>query len=167
MADLDSRRVGRAVMQEVAEIRIRSCGTDQSIGAALARRTKVGLGRSWRARRRASLGPRAFCMRLDEPDPVAAWQDHVDQLKQRADTLTDLRPDALRYRGPGTDLTVGLLPTSRWVGGASETATGIRFVANMPTEEASTAPDRRRAEGTAPVQRCRSRCRARSCAASN
>ena len=90
----------------------------------------------------------AFCMRLDEPDPVAAWQDHVDQLKQRADTLTALRPDALRYRGPGTDLTVGLLPTSRWVGGASETATGIRFVANMPTEEVFTAPDRRRAEGT-------------------
>jgi aminopeptidase len=90
----------------------------------------------------------AFCMRLDEADPVTAWQEHADQLQQRASTLTTLRPDALRYRGPGTDLTVGLLPTSRWVGGASETAAGIRFIANMPTEEIFTAPDCRRAEGT-------------------
>jgi aminopeptidase len=87
-------------------------------------------------------------MRLDEPDPVAAWQDHVDVLQRRADRLTTLRPDALRYRGPGTDLTVGLLPTSRWVGGASETAAGIPFIANLPTEEIFTAPDCRRAEGT-------------------
>jgi aminopeptidase len=87
-------------------------------------------------------------MRLDEPDPVAAWQEHVEGLQRRADTLTELRVDALRYRGPGTDLTVGLLPTSRWVGGASETESGIRFVANMPTEEIFTAPDCRRADGT-------------------
>jgi aminopeptidase len=87
-------------------------------------------------------------MRLDEPDPVAAWREHVEDLQNRADALTERRIDALRYRGPGTDLTVGLLPTSRWVGGASETASGIRFVANMPTEEVFTAPDCRRAEGT-------------------
>jgi len=90
----------------------------------------------------------ADCMRLDEPDPVEAWRRHVEDLQKRADSLTERRVDALRYRGPGTDLTVGLLPSSRWVGGASETATGIRFVANMPTEEIFTAPDCRRAEGT-------------------
>jgi aminopeptidase len=89
-----------------------------------------------------------FAMRLDEPDPVAAWREQGVRLKERAATLNALRPDALRFRGPGTDLTVGLLPNSRWDGGGSETASGIRFFANMPTEEIFTAPDCRRAEGT-------------------
>ena len=149
MADLDSGRVGRALMQEVSEI-INSQLRDRSVnwcgvGAPNAGWAQQMFGdpdveRLWDLV--------AFCMRLDEPDPVAAWQDHVDQLQQRADRLTELRPDALRYRGPGTDLTIGLLPTSRWAGGASDTASGIRFVANMPTEEIFTAPDCRRAEGT-------------------
>src|SRR5439155_1574535 len=59
----------------------------------------------------------AFCMRLDEPDPVAAWRDHIARLKAREAALNDLRVDALRYRGPGTDLTVGLLPSVRWLAG--------------------------------------------------
>ena len=43
--------------------------------------------------------------------------------------------------GPGTDLTVGLLPESRWQGVESETAQGLPYVANMPTEEIFTTPD--------------------------
>ena len=149
MADLDSGRVGRALMQEVTEI------TNSQLGERSVNWCGVGAPNEGWARQvfgepdvERLWDLVAFCMRLDEPDPVAAWRDHVDQLQQRADTLTELRPHALRYRGPGTDLTVGLLPVSRWVGGASETATGIRFVANMPTEEIFTAPDCRRAEGT-------------------
>src|SRR5205823_606285 len=57
-------------------------------------------------------------------------------------------PDALHYRGPGTDLTIGLLPTARWGSAGFKTAGGIRYVANMPTEEIFTTPDSRRAEGT-------------------
>jgi len=149
MADLDGGRVGRALMQEVTEIAMGQL-RDNSVNWC-------GIGAPNEGWARQMFGEPdverlwdlvAVCMRLDEADPVAAWQDRSDQLQQRADTLTELRPDALRYRGPGTDLTVGLLPTSRWVGGASETATGIRFVANMPTEEIFTAPDCRRAEGT-------------------
>jgi aminopeptidase len=149
MADLDGGRVGRALMHEVTEIVMRRliennvnwCG----VGAPNAGWAQQVFGepdveRLWEVV--------SFCMRLDEPDPVAAWRGHVDSLQKRADALTGLRPDALRYRGPGTDLTVGLLPTSRWVGGASETESGIRFVANMPTEEVFTAPDCRRADGT-------------------
>jgi aminopeptidase len=90
----------------------------------------------------------AFCMRLDEPDPVAAWREHSDRLKARAAALNDLRPDALHYRGPGTDLTVGLLPGVRWLGGGSDTSTGIPYIANMPTEEVFTSPDAARTEGT-------------------
>src|SRR5436305_992468 len=79
---------------------------------------------------------------------VAAWRDHTARLKARAETLNELRPDALRYRGPGTDLTVGLLPGVHWLGGGSDTATGITYVANMPTEEIFTSPDAARTEGT-------------------
>src|SRR5262249_46394307 len=82
-----------------------------------------------------------------EPDPVAAWREHLDRLDARAAALTGHRPDALRYRGPGTDLTVGLLPTARWASARFGTAGGIAFVAHMPTEEIFTAPDSRRAEG--------------------
>jgi aminopeptidase len=149
MADLDGARVGRARMEEVTEIVLRQLGEDSvnwcGVGAPNEGWAQQVLGepdleRLWELV--------ADCMRLDEPDPVAAWRDHVDELQRRADSLTERRIDALHYRGPGTDLTVGLLPTSRWVGGASETASGIRFVANMPTEEVFTAPDCRRAEGT-------------------
>ncbi len=64
-------------------------------------------------------------MRLDEDDPVAAWREHLDRLDARAAALTELRPDAIRYRGPGTDLTVGLLPTAFWGSARFHTAAGI------------------------------------------
>ena len=89
----------------------------------------------------------AHACRLDEPDPVAAWQDHIASLEARCALLNERRFDAIRFRGPGTDLTLGLLPQSRWRGGADETDQGLRYVANLPTDEVFTSPDRRRAEG--------------------
>jgi aminopeptidase len=89
----------------------------------------------------------AFCTRLDEEDPVAAWRTHVERLERRAATLDELHLDAVRYRGPGTDLTVGLLAESRWLAARMETADGRKFVPNMPTEEVFTTPDCRRADG--------------------
>jgi aminopeptidase len=87
------------------------------------------------------------CVRLDEPDPAAAWQAHIRKLGRRAQALDALQVDALHFQGPGTDLTVGLLPESRWMGVESETVDGVAFVANMPTEEVYTTPDARRTEG--------------------
>ena len=87
------------------------------------------------------------CVRLDEPDPAAAWNAHIDTLGRRAKSLDALEIDTLRFTGPGTDLTVGLLPQSRWMGVESETVDGVTFVANMPTEEVYTTPDARRTEG--------------------
>jgi aminopeptidase len=89
----------------------------------------------------------AHVCRLDEPDPVAAWNTHVADLETRCVLLNERRFDALRFRGPGTDLTVGLLPNSRWRGGAGETVHGLRYVPNLPTDEVYTSPDCRRAEG--------------------
>jgi aminopeptidase len=86
-------------------------------------------------------------VRLDEADPLAAWEEHVATLTRRAEQLNERALDALRFRGPGTDLTIGLLPQSRWVAAGSETAYGQFYVPNLPTEEVFTTPDYRRTEG--------------------
>src|SRR3989440_3287196 len=85
--------------------------------------------------------------RLDEDDPVAAWRERSSVLKGVAQRLTDVRFDAIHLEGPGTDLTVGLLPTSRWIGGGDATIDGIPHMANLPTEEVFTTPDPDRTEG--------------------
>ena len=149
MADLDGERVGRAMPLEAAEINRRQhaehsvnwCG----VGAPTEGWAREVLGepdvdRLWELV--------AFCFRLDEADPVAAWREHLDRLEARAYALTGLRADALRYRGPGTDFTVGLLSSARWGSARFRTAGGIEYVANMPTEEIFTTPDSQRAEGT-------------------
>jgi aminopeptidase len=87
-------------------------------------------------------------VRLDEPDPIAAWHEHVERLVGRARTLNDRKFDAVRFRGPGTDLLVGLHAGSIWQSAHNETAWGRTFVPNMPTEEVFTTPDARRTEGT-------------------
>jgi aminopeptidase len=86
-------------------------------------------------------------VRLDSPDPVTAWRERLARLEQRSALLTERRFDAVRFRGPGTDLTVGLLQDARWIGGAAETRWGQRHCVNLPTEEVFTTPDRRRTEG--------------------
>ena len=90
----------------------------------------------------------AHAMRLDEPDPAAAWSARLDELEARARTLTERRFDALRYRGPGTELEIGLIDGSAWIAGRKATTSGQTHVANMPTEEVFTSPHRLRADGT-------------------
>jgi aminopeptidase len=85
--------------------------------------------------------------RLDSPDPIAAWQTHLTALAARSDRLNERRYTALRFTGPGTDLTVGLPRGHLWVSGASTSLNGIRFVANLPTEEVFTIADRHRVDG--------------------
>ncbi|MGC9220864.1 MAG: aminopeptidase [Solirubrobacteraceae bacterium] len=86
-------------------------------------------------------------LRLDEPDPSAAWQARLAQLHSISSRLNELALDHLRYEGPGTELTVGLLPASTWMSGAMENIHGVRFTANLPTEETFTAPDPQRVDG--------------------
>ena len=64
-------------------------------------------------------------MRLDEADPAAAWRARVKMIHDAAAALNARRFDAIRLRGEGTDLTVGLLPSSTWTGGAMDTVGGI------------------------------------------
>jgi aminopeptidase len=90
----------------------------------------------------------AHSVRLDERDPVAAWREHVARLRARCELLDGYAFDALRFTGPGTDLTVGLIPGARWSGGGQTTVAGVEHVPNLPTEEVFTCPDWRRTEGT-------------------
>jgi aminopeptidase len=85
--------------------------------------------------------------RLDAEDPVAAWRRRMAGLTQAAGKLDELRFDALRFEGPGTDLRVGLLPSSRWVCAEIETVDGIPHAPNLPTEEVFTTPDPARVDG--------------------
>jgi aminopeptidase len=90
----------------------------------------------------------AHALRLDEPDPATAWAARLDELQARARELTERGFSALRYRGPGTDLEVGLIEGGRWLAGRERTVHGQVHAPNLPTEEVFTSPHRERAEGT-------------------
>jgi aminopeptidase len=165
LADVDGERVGKTQMKDLNEEYLRQANellVNWTILAApnegWAQQVFGEPDTSERARAlRASGGASslleklweavAFATRLDEDDPVAAWREHVERLGARADAVNALGLDAIRFRGPGTDLTVGLLPESRFGYAVYETVDGIRHVVNMPTEEIYAAPDWRRTEG--------------------
>ncbi|WP_137149903.1 aminopeptidase [Devosia sp. FKR38] len=85
--------------------------------------------------------------RVHVDDPIAAWAEHNANLKARWSWLNGKAFSALKYTGPGTDLTVGLADGHRWKGGASEAKNGITCNPNIPTEEVFTTPHRLRVEG--------------------
>jgi len=149
LADLDPSRVGKARPIKALEAQLAS-QNGRTVNWNIAAYPTAGqaqqvfgepdVERLWEAYQSA--------VRLDQPDPVAAWQTQSDKLVARAKQLDEHAFDAIHFDGPGTDLTVGLLPGARWLGGGGETVDGIFHVANLPTEEVFTAPDWRRTEGT-------------------
>jgi aminopeptidase len=148
LADLDPVRVGRARMTALVDASLKQA-TEHRVSWTIAAYPNEGwagavfgepdVQRLWDAV--------ASAVRLDEADPVAAWRRHVDRLSERAGQMNERHFDALRFRGPGTDLVVGLLPGSRWESAHVETVWGQPHVPNLPTEEIFTTPDRRRTEG--------------------
>ena len=85
--------------------------------------------------------------RVDGSDPVAAWATHNAELRRRTEHLNAQRYAALHFRGPGTDLTVGLADGHEWHGGATTAKNGIVCNANIPTEEVFTTPHALRVSG--------------------
>jgi aminopeptidase len=85
--------------------------------------------------------------RISSPDPVADWAAHNARLKERQEWLTGMNFRALKYSGPGTDLTLGLADGHAWKGGASVSRNGIACNPNIPSEEVFTTPHRLRVEG--------------------
>jgi len=85
--------------------------------------------------------------RIDTPDPVSAWRVHDCHLQERARRLNEKRFAALQYRGPGTDLRIGLADDHAWLGGGTIARNGLPCIPNMPTEEVFTTPHKDRADG--------------------
>jgi len=85
--------------------------------------------------------------RIDQADPVAAWKTHDAGLHARAEQLTAKQYAALHFKGPGTDLRVGLSDGHKWLGGGGKALNGIYAIPNMPTEEVFTTPHKDRVEG--------------------
>lgn len=81
-------------------------------------------------------------------DPMAAWDAHNKNLREKCEKLNEMKLDSLHYQSShGTDFTVGLIPQARWMGGEEATLSGVRFNPNLPSEEIYTSPMKGRAEG--------------------
>lgn len=87
--------------------------------------------------------------RVLENDPIAAWTSHSEMLEAKVEWLNGLRLDAVHFKGPGTDLRVGLVDGHLWAGGRGVAKNGIRCSPNIPTEEVFTMPHRGRVDGVA------------------
>jgi aminopeptidase len=149
--DLDPTRAGRDQLPAVKEVGIvvNEGTTNWTIipypTAAWARQVHPDLPEDEALQR---LGEQILHVcRMDEDDPVAAWQERMGVLVGAAERVTERRFDALRFEGEGTDLTVGLLPTTKFMGAEFHTVDGIRHMPNLPSEEIFGAPDPRRTDG--------------------
>jgi aminopeptidase len=149
--DLDAERLGRDVFPRVKEWA--TVVNARTVNWCVA----PGPSQKWAKLVHPDLEPKAaleklweqivHICRLDEDDPAAAWRERSQALKSAAQRLTERHFDAIHLEGPGSDLTVGLLPTSHWNGGGDETVYGLAHMANLPTEEVFTSPDPERTEG--------------------
>ena len=86
--------------------------------------------------------------RVAVDDPVAEWREHGARLKKRMEMLNAKRFHALHFKGPGTDLTVGLADDHLWAGGGTTAGNGVFCQPNIPTEECFTTPHKDRVHGT-------------------
>ena len=88
-----------------------------------------------------------MCCRIDRPDPVQAWKEHIEALENRSGFLNQKTYTALHYKGPDTDFLLGLPEGQKWVSGRMRAGNGIDFTANLPTEEVFSMPHREKAAG--------------------
>ncbi|MEG1527879.1 MAG: aminopeptidase [Clostridia bacterium] len=90
----------------------------------------------------------AMTMRLDQKDPVGAWEKHIETLTRRAEFMNSKNFDHVHLTNKhGTDLKVGLAEGHIWCAAQELAKDGIKFTANMPTEEIFTAPHKDRVDG--------------------
>lgn len=85
--------------------------------------------------------------RVDQDDPIKAWEAHGHKLQAKAAELNAAQYKALHYTAPGTDITIGLPENHIWIGGPNQSSDGRPFVANMPTEEVFSAADANHIDG--------------------
>jgi aminopeptidase len=151
MADVDPKLLGRDVLPSVRE-------SAEVINARLINWTAAPCPTAgWAQLVHRDLDPEealdtlwreiARVCRLDEPDPIVAWNARLDRLIEVTRRLDALALDTVRLQGPGTDISIGLLGGSRWQAARVATVDGIVHVPNIPTEEVFTTPDPARVDG--------------------
>lgn len=87
-------------------------------------------------------------VRVDQDDPIAAWEEHNKTLRIAVDILNDKSYQKLIFKAPGTDLEIGLPEGHIWHGGSAVSQGGITFNPNMPTEEVFCMPHKYEVNGT-------------------
>lgn len=92
-------------------------------------------------------------VRVENDDYLAVWKEHNRKLHGRSKRLNELKVRELHFKGPGTDLVVGLSPRARFKGGTDVGPRGAEFEPNIPTEECFTTPDYRVTTGTVKATR--------------
>jgi aminopeptidase len=101
------------------------------------------------AKRRLAGDLLRFCRLADEDGKgTSGWLKHLRTLSRRSARLTKLGLARLELRGPGTELDVGFVEGTLWIGGPETLADGRKLAPNMPTEETFTSPDPRATNGT-------------------
>ncbi|WP_257351942.1 aminopeptidase [Pseudalkalibacillus decolorationis] len=87
-------------------------------------------------------------VRIDQDNPVAAWEEHSKRLQEKVDYLNDKNFKTLRYQSEGTDLSIDLHPDHTWVGGGHTSTFNTIYIPNLPTEEVFTTPHKNGVNGT-------------------
>ncbi|MDD2433664.1 MAG: aminopeptidase [Bacilli bacterium] len=76
-------------------------------------------------------------------DPIKAWEKHNANMAKRSKIMNEFNFKSLHYKNSlGTDFTIELIPNHIWSGGSENSAKGIEFNPNIPTEEVFTAPNK-------------------------
>jgi len=89
-------------------------------------------------------------VRVDTENPLASWNEHKTNLKKRMNSLNSLALKSLHYTNSlGTNLRIELPENHIWLGGSEFTPEGLEFIANMPTEEVFTLPNKTGVNGKA------------------
>lgn len=85
--------------------------------------------------------------RIDQDDPVDAWNKHASFLKEKLNYMNSMNFDKLVIKSDGTNLDVGLPEKHIWIGGPLKNNANIEYIPNIPTEEIFSTPDKTRVNG--------------------
>jgi aminopeptidase len=87
------------------------------------------------------------CTRVDNENPIEAWNKHNADLKLRMNFLNDKNFKTLKFKSSKTDLTMELPKGHIWLSGSAKDPNGVSFNPNMPTEEVYSMPHKFKVNG--------------------
>ena len=88
------------------------------------------------------------CVRVNEPDPLAAWDNFVANTRKRRELLNKKKYVTFHYKSAKTDLYISPIDEQFWCGGCNDTDDpDVYCIPNVPTEEVFTCPNKYKANG--------------------